>query len=67
MHRNQVTTYLPFQRIQISVDIGGTKLPVVHNSFVTKHQNRIIGPQMCSSLAYSIISKLDIVGDLNTI
>ena len=67
MHRNQVTMHLPFHRIHIPVDICGTNLPVVHNSFVTEHQKRAIGPQMRSSLAYSRLSKLDIFGDMNTI
>ena len=66
-HGNQVTTNFPFNRIHIPVDLGGTNLPVAHNSFVTEKQKREIGPQMCSSLAYSRISKLDTFGDLNTI
>ena len=41
---NQVTMYFPNNRIQIPIDIGGTDLPVVHNSFVTEHQSREIGP-----------------------
>ena len=64
---NQVTMYLPLHRIEILVDLGRTNLPVVHNSFVTEHKNRAIGPQMRSSLGYSIILNLDIFGDLNTI
>ena len=67
MKRNQVTMHLPFHRIHIPVDFGGTNLPVVHNSFVTEHQKREICFHMRSSLAYSIFSKLDIFGDLNTI
>ena len=66
-HGNQVTTNFPFNRIHIPVDLGGTNLPVAHNSFVTDNQKREIGPQMCSSLAYSRISNLDTFGDLNTI
>ena len=62
----QVTMHLPFHRIHISVDLGGTNLLVVHNSFVTEHQKRAIGPQMRSSLDYSILSELDIVGDIKT-
>ena len=50
-NRNQVTMHLPFYRIHIPVDLGGTNLPVVHNSFVTEHQKREIGPQIRSSLA----------------
>ena len=64
---NQVTMYLPFNRIHIHVDHGGTNLPVLHNSFVTGHQNRSIGPQMRPSLDYSRISKLDIFCDTNTV
>ena len=56
-----------FIRIHVPVDLGGTNLPVVHNSFVTEHQKREIVPQMRSSLAYSRLSKIDIFGDLNTI
>ena len=67
VHGNQVTMHLPLHRIHIPVDCGGTNLSVVHNSFVTKHQNRAIGPKMCLLWAYSILSKLDIFGDLNTI
>ena len=67
MQVNQVTMHLPFHRIHIPVDICGTNLPVVHNSFVTEHQKREISPQMRSSLAYTILSNLDIFGDLNTI
>ena len=67
VHGNRLTMHFPFQRINIPVDFGGTKLPVVHNSIVTKHQNRAISTQMRSSLAYSRLSKLDIFGDLNTI
>ena len=64
---NQSTMHLPFHRIHIPVDLVGTNLPVVHHSFVIEHQKRAIGPQMRSSLAYSILSELDIFGDLNTI
>ena len=67
VHRNQVTMHLPFHSIHIPVDLGRTNLPVVHDSFVTEHKNRAIGPQMRSSLGYSIILNLDIFGDLNTI
>ena len=67
VHSNQVTTHLPFHSILIPVDLEGTNLSVFHNSFVTEHQNRAIGPQMRSSLAYSRLSKLYIFGDLNTI
>ena len=67
VHGNQVTMHLPFHRIHIPVDLVRTNLSVVHNLFVTEHQKRAIGPQMDSSLAYSIISNLDILGDLNTI
>ena len=67
MHGNQVTMHLPFHRIHIPVDIGGTNLPVVHHSFVTEHQNRALGPQMRSSLAYPRLSNIDIFGGLNTI
>ena len=59
--------YLKFNRIHITVYIGGANLSVVHNSFVNDHQKRTIGPQMRSSLAYSKLSKLDIFGNLNTI
>ena len=31
VHGNQLTMHLPFHRIHIPIDIGGTKLPVVHN------------------------------------
>ena len=31
VHGNKVTMNLPFHRIHIPVDLGGTKLPVVHN------------------------------------
>ena len=48
---NQVTAHFPFHRIHIPADLGGTNLPVVHNSFVTEHQNQAIGPKMSSSLA----------------
>ena len=64
---NKITTHLQFHWIHISVDIGGTNLPLVHNSFVTEHQKRVILPQMRSSLAYSILSKLDVFGDLKSI
>ena len=50
LKENQVTIHLPFNRIQIPIDIGRTYLPMVHNSFVTEHQKRAIGPQMRSSL-----------------
>ena len=50
LKENQVTINLPFNRIQIPIDIGRTYLPMVHNSFVTEHQKRAIGPQMRSSL-----------------
>ena len=39
---NQVTMHLPFHRIHIPVDLSGTNLPVVHNSFVTGHDNKIL-------------------------
>ena len=64
---NEVTMHLPFHRIHIPVDLSGTNLPVVRNSFVTYHQKRAISTQMQSSLAYSILSKLGIFGDMNTI
>ena len=67
VHQNKVTMQFTFIRIHVPVDLGGTNLPVVHNSFVTEHQKREIFPQMRSSLAYSILSKIDIFGDLNTI
>ena len=40
---NQIT--IPFQnhRIHIPIDLGGTNLPVVHNSSVSDHQNQAIG------------------------
>ena len=44
VHWNQVTIRLPFHRIHITVDLGGTNLPVLHNSFVTENQNRAFGP-----------------------
>ena len=64
---DQVTMHFPFHRIHIPVDIERTNLPVVHNSFVTEHQKKLIGPHICSSLAYTRFSELDIFGDLNTI
>ena len=42
---NQVIMHLPFHRIHIPVDLGGTNLPVVYNSFVNEHQKRAIGPR----------------------
>ena len=59
--------HLPFCVIHILADIVGANLLVFHNSFVTEHQKREISPQMRSSLAYSILSKLDIFVDINTI
>ena len=53
-------------RIHIPVDLGGTYLPVVHNSFLTEHQHWAIVPQMRLSLAYSILSKLDVFGYQNS-
>ena len=35
---NQVTIHLPNHRIHVPIDIGGTNLPVVRNSFFTEHQ-----------------------------
>ena len=67
VHGNQVTMHFAFHMIYIPVDISVTKLPVVHNSFVTEHQKRAIGPQMRLLLAYSIILEIDVFGDLNTI
>ena len=68
VHGNQVTMHLPFHSIPILVDLGGgANLPVVYNSFVTEYQKSSIGPQMRSELAYSILSKLDIFGDLYNI
>ena len=67
LHGNQVTMPLPFNRIHIPVDISGTNLQLVNNSYVTEHKNRSISPQMRSALAYSRLSKLDIFGDLNKI
>ena len=58
--------YLPLHRIHIPVYLDSTNMPVVHNSFVTEHQKRAIGNQMHSLLSYSILSELDIYGDLNT-
>ena len=34
---------------------------------MTEHKNRAIGPQMLSALAYSILSQLDVFGDINSI
>ena len=59
--------HLPNDRIHISIDIGGTNLPVFHNSFVTENQKQAIVSQMRSSLAYSRPSKLDLFGDLKYI
>ena len=67
VHRNQVIMHLPFHRIPTPVDIDGTNLLVPHNLFVTEHQKREIVPQMRLSLAYSRLSKLDIIGDLISI
>ena len=67
VHRNPVIIHFPFHSIPIPVDLGGTNLSVVHNLFVTEHQKRVVGPKMLSSFAYSILSNLDIFGDLNTI
>ena len=67
VNRNQVTTNFPFHSIHIPVDFCGTNLPVIHNPFVTENQNREIGTQMRLLLDYSIPSKIDIFGDLNTI
>ena len=67
VQRNKLTTQFTLHRIHIHVDLGGIKLPVVHNSFVTKHQKRAIGPQMRSSLDYSRLSKLDVFGDIKSI
>ena len=49
---NQVTMHLSNCRIHIPIDIGGTNLLVVHNSFVTEHHNWAIGPQIYFLLAY---------------
>ena len=67
MQGNQVTMKLQNNGIHIPIDIGGTNLPVFNNSFVNKHQNRAIGSQMRSSLAYSRLSKIDFFGDLQYI
>ena len=67
MQGNQVTTNFPNNRIHITIDLGRTNLPVVHNSFVTDYQKREIGPQTSSSLTYSRLSKLDVFGDLISI
>ena len=64
---NQVTMQLQNHRIQIPMYPGETNLPVIHNSFVTDHQRREIGPKMRSSLAYSRLSKPDVFGDLKFI
>ena len=64
---NQVTMNLLFNSIHILVDLGGTNLPVLHNLFVTVNQKMEIGPQMLSSLAYSILSKFYIFVDMKTI
>ena len=62
---NQVTMHFSFHSIRIPVDIGRTNLPLVHNSFVTEHQKWTTSPQMRISLAYSILSKLDVFVDLS--
>ena len=59
--------YLSNHRIRIPIDIGKNNLPVPHNLFVTEHQKREIGPQMRFSLAYSILSKIYVFGDLRSI
>ena len=43
---DQVTMNLQNHRIHTPIDIGGTNLPVVHNSYVTDHQKRAIGSHM---------------------
>ena len=67
VHGNQVTINFPFHRIHIPVDIVRTDLPVLHHSFVTRHQKRAIGNHMILSLDYSRLLKLDFFGNLNTI
>ena len=67
VQRNKLTMRFPNHRINIPIDIGGDNLPVIHNLFVTENQNRSIFPQMRSSLAYSILSKVVVFGYLNSI
>ena len=67
MQGNQVTTHLPFERINIPVDLGGTNLPMVHHSFMTEHQKRESVPQMRLALVYPRLSKLGVFGDISSI
>jgi len=48
---NQVKSELSHHRIIMPVDLGGTNLPTVVNSFVTEQQKKDISHQMRSSLA----------------
>ena len=53
VQENEVTMHLSFHRIYIPVNIGGTNLPVCHNSFMTDHQKQAIDTLMRTSLDYS--------------
>ena len=65
---NQVTMRMTnHSRINIHIETCGTNLPVIHNSFVTEHQKRHIGPQMPSLLAHSRLGQLDLFGDVDSI
>ena len=64
---HQVEMKLSNHRIIIPVNLGGTNLPAVYNSFVTEQQKKDIGHQMRSSFAYSRLTKLDFFGDLDSI
>ena len=42
-------------------------MPILHDSFVSEKEKRAIGPQMCSSLAATRLSTLNLFDNLTTI
>ena len=66
VHSNRVSMMLPNHQIDIGIHIEEANLAIVHDSFVSKVEKRMIGPQMRSAISHTRLSKLDFFGDLQT-
>ena len=56
----------PNHQIDIGIHTEEANLAIVHNSFVSKTEKWMIGPQMNSAISCTRLSKLDFFGDLQT-
>ena len=67
VHGDHVTLWILGYITEISINLQQTNITVIYNSFVNKHQKKVLVPKMCSKMPYTKLSTVSFLSDMRNI